>query len=208
MAEINMSFLIDRSSPKEDIQEEEAERRLSEAGATHPSGFIGPSSFSHRAGRFDGVQPGRGGCLLSAQPLATQPRAANVPVLFAVAADHHRQNVVPRGERHLPGGLLQHTGVRQHEEPRSAVSLHLPNQGWWNRSSGTHPNTHSSFGLFLLFRKLKAWICSLRLCLKMILRMLSWPPLLERATPTSWRSPLPQGTAPSALHFPQTPPGS
>lgn len=57
-----MSLLIHRSSPKEDIEEEEAQWWVSEASATHPSGLIRPSRFSHCARRSNSLQPRRGYC--------------------------------------------------------------------------------------------------------------------------------------------------
>lgn len=125
------------SSAKEDKQKEKANRRLSEAGAAHPSGLIRPPRLPHRTGRFNGLQSGRGQRYV-AFVVSTVAHSWKCPqTLCAVCSDHHRQDAVPWRVCHLPSGLLQHSSVCQYEKPRPAVPLHLPNQGRGRRSTGT-----------------------------------------------------------------------
>lgn len=131
-------------SSKEDVQEEKTRRWLTEGGATHPSGLFWPSCLSHSTGRFDSLQSGWGQCLSESKPLSwgfkvpifSWNAGTNDWILLVCSPDHHRQNAVSWRVCHLPSGLLQHAHLCQHEKPRAAVPLHLPNQGWGNRPTG------------------------------------------------------------------------
>lgn len=93
---------------------------------------------------------------------------------FDCSPDHHRQNVVPWWVCHLPSGLLQHSSLCQYEKPWPAVPLHLPNQGWGSRSTGTHTR--------LLLKSVKSTVyCLVEYVLfiwngmnKMVLMKLNW----------------------------------